>query len=576
MKVRKKSEGDWRKMKLKLGQKINLIVIVVIVFLSAVVGFYVVRQVSGAIKLVALEKAKGDLSLGESYIDIKYPGDWHIKNGELYKGNVRMNENFEIVDEIAEKTGDTVTIFQGNTRIATNVTLEDGQRAVGTQVSDEVADVVINNKEIYFGEANVVGKKYISGYKPIFDNKGEVIGIFYVGAPQNVIDETIGSFLKMFVIVFIVANIIAFLIVVFFTRRLNRRLTNLSTALKKAEEGDFTYEIVDQVGDELTGVTLSFQSMRKSMQKMIQKLVDVSDHLHRSSKELSEGASLTKEATEQITLSIQEVVNGAEAQATSVEETSITMEEVATGMNNLAENASVISDFAQHTRKQATDGNALIEKTVKQMDMIHHSVNESSEAIRLLDERSKSIGDITKTISDISNQTNLLALNAAIEAARAGEHGKGFAVVAEEVQKLAVQTQESSTQISQLIEAIKNDMIKTFDAMEHVRFNVSEGIGIVSQTEENFTEIVKAMEKMDEQISSTAATAEQVSASIQQVSSAIARISEVSRNTSAHTQNVSASTEEQLASMDEILNFAKELAQLSSSLRELISNFKIN
>src|SRR5690606_23901697 len=147
-----------------------------------------------------------------------------IKNGELYKGDVRINENYDIVDEIAEKTGDTVTIFLGDTRVTTNVKKEDGSRAVGTQVSDEVAEVVLTNKQQFFGEANVVGQKYITGYTPIFDKSGEVIGIFYVGAPQNVIDETISSFIKMFVVVFIVSNIIAFIIVFIFTMRLRKRL----------------------------------------------------------------------------------------------------------------------------------------------------------------------------------------------------------------------------------------------------------------------------------------------------------------------------------------------------------------
>lgn len=66
------------------------------------------------------------------------------------------------------------------------------------------------------------------------------------------------------------------------------------------------------------------------------------------------------------------------------------------------------------------------------------------------------IGIMTETISQIAKQTNLLSLNASIEAARAGESGKGFAVVAEEIRKLAEESGHAVTNISIVIEDVKN------------------------------------------------------------------------------------------------------------------------
>ena len=76
----------------------------------------------------------------------------------------------------------------------------------------------------------------------------------------------------------------------------------------------------------------------------------------------------------------------------------------------------------------------------------------------LLSEQAVSIGDVTKTVSQVSDQTNLLALNAAIEAARAGDHGRGFAVVADEVRALAETSEKSAQDVQSLAAQIETQV----------------------------------------------------------------------------------------------------------------------
>jgi methyl-accepting chemotaxis protein len=562
------------KWKLNLGTKINLIVLGIIFFLSLVVGTVVVQQVTAGIKHIAIEKAKGDLGLAYRYIDNKYPGEWAIKNGKLYKGSTVMNENFEVVDKIGKDTGDTVTIIQEDTRISTNV-IKDGGRAIGTQVSPEVANTVLKKGKNYYGEAEVAGNWYQTAYMPLKNRNGETIGILYVGASQKIIDTTIASFLKIFAMVLVVVILLSVLITLWFTRKLKKRLTAISHALDMAGKGDFTTDVVDDAGDELSNLSNSYNSMKENLRNMIYEVLQTSEQVAASSEELTAGAEQTSKATEQITEAIQQVASGAESQTVHVEESAKSLEEITIGIQHIAENSSSIAESGTQLTEKAKQGGEYVEKTAQQIHAIHQSVDISGEVMNLLDKRSQEIEEITKVITDIANQTNLLALNAAIEAARAGEHGKGFAVVADEVRKLAEQSQQSATQISELIKDIQADMVRSTDSINQVKVDVQDGLGIVEKTQASFNEILDSMEKIGVQIDEMAATAEQMSAGAQEVSATVTGITTISRETSMHSQSVAASTEEQLASMEEITASANALSKMAMNLQELMSKFKV-
>ncbi|WP_419880572.1 hypothetical protein ACN6MY_13010 [Peribacillus sp. B-H-3] len=72
---------------MNIGLQINLIVASIMLILSAVLEYIVYGQVSSGIKQSVLTKAKGDVKLANLYIENKYPGDWHIEKGNLYKGS---------------------------------------------------------------------------------------------------------------------------------------------------------------------------------------------------------------------------------------------------------------------------------------------------------------------------------------------------------------------------------------------------------------------------------------------------------------------------------------------------------
>ena len=100
-----------------------------------------------------------------------------------------MNNNFTLVDEVSKEAGGTATIFvksgEEYVRVATNVKKDDGSRAIGTTLDPKGKAIEsIKKGEAFYGQVDILGKPYVTGYDPIRDPDKHVIGIYYVGYPK--------------------------------------------------------------------------------------------------------------------------------------------------------------------------------------------------------------------------------------------------------------------------------------------------------------------------------------------------------------------------------------------------------
>ena len=115
----------------------------------------------------------------------------------LYFGSTKMNNNFTVVDEVAEEDGRgmAATLFvkadDGYIRVATNVPKPDGSgRAIGTALAGPALDAITAGKA-YYGAAPILGTPYVTGYEPIKDASGVVIGVYFVGYSRSDLDAKV-------------------------------------------------------------------------------------------------------------------------------------------------------------------------------------------------------------------------------------------------------------------------------------------------------------------------------------------------------------------------------------------------
>ena len=524
---------------------------------------------------VALEdKANADMRQTKALLDLKFVGDWRIENNILYKGAEKIDDNFDLVDELGQLTGNNVTIFKGDTRVTTTFQSA-GKRSVGTQASAAVTEIVLRGGKDFTGEAEVLGDKYFCVYSPIKDKSGQNIGMLFMGIPKAEISALQTSFITSTVIVSVILLIVVGLLVAFAVHKTILPLEHVKSAMHRIADGDLSGRELEVVGnDEIADMSASTNHMQESVKKILQEIVTASQKVAAAGEELTSSASQTADSIHQVADNIVEMAENTEKQSDSLGEINLQTKDLNGEMNELKSSSEAMRKVAETTLDGAREGHQAVSNAMDAMTKMAQRMETSSKVVTNLGERSKEVGKIIDTISGIAEQTNLLALNAAIEAARAGEHGRGFAVVSEEVRKLAEQSGEAAANISAIISGIQNDTMLAVDTMEKGNAEVKSGTEIVRQTGEVFNKIENLVDELYKQISLSQEKIDNADKGSQNIADTVQTVSEFGRTVAGDAQTVSATTEEQTAMMHDITDSSHDLVELAQALHDKVARFK--
>ena len=287
-----------------------------------------------------------------------------------------------------------------------------------------------------------------------------------------------------------------------------------------------TVEIITE--DELGGIA---KLMNVTFTNIRTDFINFQENAHQMGKATEQAASATEQSKTNLTQLQADISSIASA-----------TEEMSVSIKSVTENMLVASDGAERAAKETINGEDAVKTSMQGISQTAIEVAKVGETITELNSRVNDILGMVDVIKSVADQTNLLALNAAIEAARAGEQGRGFAVVADEVRTLAKRTQQSTQEISNVVDVLKTSSQNAFSSIESGNHQAREAVTNAQQISVVLAKIVESIKSVDDVTGVIATSTKEQSSVIQSINNNVASIDTQARETVVGAEQLSASS----------------------------------
>ena len=340
---------------------------------------------------------------------------------------------------------------------------------------------------------------------------------------------------------------------------------------------DDSYHSLLQHKDETGEMSRAVQKMRQSFARMMKDISSTSERISESAEELhriaatvNDNANSNSATAEQLSASMEQTSFNTQAISGEVQEIGQNTADITT---KAQEGVSLSEEIMHRAEKLKADTGQASSRTKN----MYESVKNASE---IAIERSRAvskINELARNIMEIASQTSLLSLNASIEAARAGEQGRGFAVVAGEIGKLAEQSSQTVSGITQIVTEVNaavGQMESSLNAaLEFLDQTVLADYENFMQISEQYTDDAKFVNRTMSDIN---VSIDELDQTITRITDALAQINGSISETSIGVSNVVDNNTNFVALAEDTYNMVNQTIDYANSLKDIVDNFTLS
>ena len=353
--------------------------------------------------------------------------------------------------------------------------------------------------EFYFTKSDGITVAPKIAYSQLFEPWGWVVSTGnYVDDMQEEmkeVKEEIGNkYVELcveIIVIAIVMTVLSSLLSWRYGRKVCRSLGKITSLASRISEGDLTTPIDVRDKSELGRTAIALNTAQQHIVTLITGISQTSKELEYAVESFTQNFNTMEKSIANVSVAVNEIAENTVTQASSTSEASSSIGEIADGIEetsreviSLDGNSKAMKEYSDKSMEALKKLIEVNTKTKADIDAMYAQTEDTNASVQ-------KISQAATFISDIASQTNLLSLNASIEAARAGEAGRGFAVVAEEIGKLATQSSDSATDITQLIKELTDNSEKSVKIME----NMNQAAQLQVETLESTSEMFEALNK---------------------------------------------------------------------------------
>ena len=549
-----------------------------------VMGIVAILISNTVVKNKLLDDAKQKLKATSNAVLAAYDqnaGDYFVNaTGDVWKGAYNVSLSTPFIDDIAAKTGIEVTFFYNDTRLVTSLKDADGKRILGSKAGDFLVENVLQDgNEVFTNRVLVDGTFYFGYYVPVHQNNSdEIIGMVFAGMPVKEIYASLNLITMIFTVAIVVILVIAVIGCLLVSRGIAKSIRSSMDVVKQISEGNLNVEIEQSMldrKDEAGALSCNTQTLIDNLSAMIGKISNNTMTLNASSEEMNAAAGQAGNAVGNINDDLHNMLTGAVEQTgnaqnikNSIHNMNIHLEKTLGEVDHLSDETKAMLDARNDVDKSLNQLDASNQDVMTEVENIQKQTQQNNESVE------KIIAAVSY-ISDIADQTNLLSLNASIEAARAGETGKGFAVVAEEIGKLANQSNEASTEISELVNLLSYNSSQTMDIMDSVQDAMNDQTKKLVETANIFKQLQEHVSHVADGVDVIRDATVQLGKETDEIGKDIKNLSDIAQRNEDTVKGTISFSDEVLGTVNSVTEMSTEVSSSANDMAGVVSHFRM-